>query len=85
MIYKFILILTFVSVLFSACNNSSEQKNVEELDINSFEVPDSLLEEDAALELDKETMGEIIQNISSPVEMSALLKDENIAFIFVFV
>jgi len=84
MIYRFILILTFISVLFSACNNSSEQKNVEELDINSFEVPDSLLEEDAALELDKETMGEIIQNISSPVEMSALLKDENIAFNYKF-
>jgi hypothetical protein len=71
------------AIFFSACN-SGNVKETEELNIDSFEVPDSLLEEDLSLQIDKEAMDEIIQNISSPVEMSALLKDENIEFNYKF-
>ena len=72
-----------VSILFSACSTSSTNSS-DEMNMDNFEVPDSLLEEDMSLQLDKEAMGEIIQNISSPVEMSALLKDEGIEFNYKF-
>jgi len=77
------LMLTMVSILFSACSTSSTNSS-DEMNMDNFEVPDSLLEEDMSLQLDKEAMGEIIQNISSPVEMSALLKDEGIEFNYKF-
>jgi hypothetical protein len=70
-------------MLFTACNSESV-KDTEELNIDNFEVPDSLLQDDLSLQIDKEAMDEIIQNISSPVEMSALLKDENIEFNYKF-
>ena len=80
MIYRLLAILIVVSVLFSACNSSPENAS-EEMNVDNFEVPDSLLQDDDAfLESDKDAIGDIIQNISSPVEMAALLKDENIQF-----
>ena len=84
MIYKFLFILSTLSILLSACGTSTKTDTTEEANIDNFEVPDSLLEEDMSLQLDKEAMSEIIQNISSPVEMSALLKDEGIEFNYKF-
>ncbi len=82
--YRFLAILTIISFLFSSCSAPSEN-STDSMDVDSFEVPDSLLEEDASfLESDKEAIGEIIQNVSSPVEMAALLKDENIRFNYKF-
>lgn len=80
--YKFIFIIISISLLFSACKTPSGETS-EDLDISSFEVPDSLLEEQS-VELDQQAMGDIISNISSPVEMSALLKDEGIEFNYKF-
>lgn len=80
MSYRFLVILISLSLIFSSCNNISNETQEE----SSFEVPDSLLGDDLNLQLDKEAMEDIIQNISSPVEMSALLKEEGIEFNYKF-
>ena len=77
MIYKLFISLFIASFLFTSCSNSAINEE-EELDIESFS--ETLSDEQFDMELDKDVIGEIIQNISSPVEMSALLKDEGIEF-----
>lgn len=78
---KNLLILLAVTFLFSACNTSNTTSD--DLDVSTFEVPDSLFNE-VTIEEDQEAIAEIISNISSPVEMSALLKDEGIEFNYKF-
>ncbi|MBI4647940.1 MAG: hypothetical protein HY738_15465 [Bacteroidia bacterium] len=46
---------------------------------DTFEIPDSLFEEEP-LVIAEEAMDEIIQNVSSPVEMAALIKNTNAPF-----
>ena len=75
--YKLFISLLIASVLFTSCSESAVNKE-EELDIEGFS--ETLLDEEFDMEVDKEAIGDIIQNISSPVEMSALLKDEGIEF-----
>ena len=79
--YKNLLVLLAGTFLFTACNTSNTSN--EDLDVSTFEVPDSLFNE-VVLEQDQEVIEEIISNISSPVEMSALLKDEGIQFNYKF-
>ena len=83
MIYKYLLILTFFGILITSCSDS-DNKELEVLDVESFEVPDSLMGDDFVPEQNKEVVDDIIQNISSPVEMAALLLDEGIKFNYKF-
>ncbi len=79
--FKNLFILLAVTLLFSACDTSNTTND--DLDVSTFEVPDSLFNE-VIIEEDQEAIAEIISNISSPVEMSALLKDEGIEFNYKF-
>ncbi len=83
--FKTSLSLIAIIIFFSACNNSGDSgdSSSADMDIANFEVPDSLFN-DVPVQEDQEAMGEIISNISSPVEMSALLKDEGIEFNYKF-
>jgi hypothetical protein len=83
MIYRYLFILSLSVFLITSCN-STDSKEAETLDVGSFEVPDSLMGDDFAPEQDKEIVDDIIQNISSPVEMAALLLDEGIKFNYKF-
>ncbi|HBF87208.1 MAG TPA: hypothetical protein DDX39_01100 [Bacteroidales bacterium] len=57
-----------------SCNNSNQA------DVSKdFEVPDSVLME-KPLEISEETMENIIQNISSPIEMASLIKSTGAPF-----
>ena len=57
-------------LIFSACR-SDKQKDTDFS--TEFEVPDSILYE-GELEISEQAMEEIVQNISSPVEIAALIK-----------
>ncbi|WP_066630223.1 hypothetical protein [Labilibacter marinus] len=65
-------------LLFSACAGNSN-KNKQEGD-GDFSLSDSALNEDAPLQLSEEIIGDVIQNISSPVEMAALIKKSGVDF-----
>jgi len=64
-------------VMFSACSGNSGQKQT---DSDEFAISDSALTNDAPLELSEEIIGDVIQNISSPVEMAALIKKSGVEF-----
>ncbi len=64
-------------VMFSACSGNSGQKQT---DSDEFAISDSALTTDAPLELSEEIIGDVIQNISSPVEMAALIKKSGVDF-----
>ncbi len=64
-------------VMFSACSGNSGQKKA---DSDDFTIADSALTSDAPLELSEEIIGDVIQNISSPVEMAALIKKSGVDF-----
>lgn len=78
-----IVALALVSVLFMACNNSSDKTTSENMGDSTFMIPDSLMEETIAPQ-DNESVNGIIHHLSSPVEMSALLKEEGIGFNYKF-
>lgn len=72
MIKKLSYLLLAIMILFSSCkskNSSSSQ----------MAVPDSV-KNSGELEISKEAMGDIVQNISSPVEMAALIKSLGVPF-----
>ena len=64
-------------VLFSACSGNSGKK---QSGSDEFSIADSALVNDAPLELSEEIIGDVIQNISSPVEMAALIKQSGVDF-----
>lgn len=69
------ILMLFVALAFIySCNNSNQGDMSRD-----FEVPDSVLM-DKPLEISKETMENIIQNISSPIEMAALIKSTGAPF-----
>ncbi len=65
-------------LLFSACGGNSGKNKQGSSD--EFSLSDSALNEDAPLKLSEEIIGDVIQNISSPVEMAALIKKSGVAF-----
>lgn len=66
-----------VILLFSACaGNSSKDKT----DGSDFSLSDSAINENAPLQLSEDIIGEVIQNISSPVEMASLIKKSGVDF-----
>lgn len=71
---KTIVVLFSLFLFFVSC--SSDNKNTGSGEI---EIPDSLFE-DKPLVISDQAMSDIIQNISSPVEMAALLKNSGVPF-----
>lgn len=66
-LYFFILLS-----LIAACRTGDQNRDT------SLAIPDSILNE--GLEISEEVMQDIVQNISSPVEMAALIKDLGVDF-----
>ncbi|MBU8892232.1 MAG: hypothetical protein KOO66_05600 [Bacteroidales bacterium] len=67
---KRLIYILLLLLIFSACR-SDKQKDTDFS--TEFEVPDSILYE-GELEISEQAMEEIVQNISSPVEIAALIK-----------
>ncbi len=65
-------------LIFSACSGNSGKNAKSNGD--EFSIADSALNQDGPLELSEEVMSDVIQNISSPVEMAALIKKSGVAF-----
>ncbi len=65
-------------LLFSSCSESSNKDNKGSTD--DFSLSESALNEDAPLQLSEEIIGDVIQNISSPVEMASLIKKTGVDF-----
>lgn len=65
-------------LFFSACSGNSGKSNQSTTD--DFSISDSALNQDAPLQLSEEIIGDVIQNISSPVEMAALIKKSGVDF-----
>jgi hypothetical protein len=72
MIKKLVYIFLAFTVITS-CKSGGERSTE-----TDFEVPDSVLSE--GLEISEETMQNVVQNISSPVEMAALIKELGVPF-----
>jgi hypothetical protein len=72
MIKKLVYVLLAVSVITS-CKSGGDRSTE-----TDFEVPDSIMSE--GLEISDETMQNIVQNISSPVEMAALIKELGVPY-----
>jgi len=67
----FAFLLTIL-VLAGSCKSGGAGKNAE------LDIPDSVLNQ--GIEISEEVMQDIVQNISSPVEMAALIKDLGVPF-----
>ena len=77
-ITKFFIFAVVLTLVYS-CGGSSE--NAETDGFDDFSVPDSVLaEEDEPLIVSEQAMEDIISNISSPVEMSSLIKESGVQF-----
>jgi len=67
---SFLLIGFFIVLAFS-CNNKPNPAETND----DFDIPDSLLQEtDSVPEISSKSMDDLVQNISSPIEMAALIK-----------
>jgi hypothetical protein len=67
---KYLIYILLPILLFSACRSDKQKEN----DFSQeFEIPDSVIY-DGNLEISEQAMEEIVQNISSPVEIAALIK-----------
>ncbi len=72
-----LLILAGANLMFSCAGNSEKKTAGQEED--ELTLPDSLSGE-APLKLSEEIIGDVIQNISSPVEMANLIKSTGVDF-----
>lgn len=63
--------LLYLAILFLVASCQSKKGKLSDVD---FEVPDSL-ELAADMQISEEAMDEIVQNVSSPIEMAALIKE----------
>ncbi len=72
---KFVLSISIVLLgLLAGCNSQRNQTGKE-----SFDIPDSLLM-DPSYEIHKEAMFNVIENLGSPVEVSAMLHDLGVPY-----
>ncbi len=72
---KFILFLIIPFLILASCKNQQNESDFSK----EFAVPDSVLHE-GELEISQQAMDEIVQNVSSPVEMAALIKSLGVPF-----
>ncbi len=73
----FSLLIIFGLQFVAGCSGCSENQKSKKTD--ALTLPDSLIT-DAPLKLSEEIMGEVIGNISSPVEMAGLFKSSGVGF-----
>ena len=69
---KVLIYLLIVLTLIVSCKSGGQDKNA------NAEIPDSVLNK--GIEISEEVMQDIVQNISSPVEMAAMIKDLGVPF-----
>ncbi len=69
-----IILITLAVLTTLLCCNSQKNKQADD-----FEIPDSIAS-DQSLSFQEETMGVIIENLASPVEVAAMLMDLDIPF-----
>jgi len=76
---KKILFLTIFSVLLLAmsCSDSKDDANSMEEDLV---IPDSLLQNDSVPQLSEKSIEDLVQNLSSPIEMASLIKESGSKF-----
>jgi len=80
MIRRFLYLVFIVSgILLLSCNNSTTETDGFSAG-DDFAIPDSVLDDEEPLIVSEEAMEGIISNISSPVEMSALIKNSGVQF-----
>jgi len=68
----FLYFLIVLAATVSSCKSGSQGKDA------NAEIPDSIL--NAGIEISEEVMQDIVQNISSPVEMAAMIKDLGVPY-----
>ena len=74
MIFRIVITFIIVSLITVACKPGKEKSSEKD-----FEIPDSVAN-NTELTLQEETMGVIIENLASPVEISAMLNDLGIPY-----
>ena len=70
---KKLLYVLLTALVITSCKSGGDRSTQ-----TDFEVPDSILSE--GMEISEETMQNIVQNISSPVEMAALIKELGVPY-----
>ncbi len=73
----FALMVLSTAIFFASCAGESDKKKG--ADDDELALPDSL-QGDGALKLSEEIIGDVVQNISSPVEMANLIKSTGVDF-----
>jgi len=68
----FVYLMILLAVAVGSCKSGGQVKDA------GVEIPDSVLNE--GVEISEEVMQDIVQNISSPVEMAAMIKDLGVPF-----
>jgi len=69
---KVFVYLLITLAIAASCKSGGQDKNA------TLEIPDSVLNQ--GIEISEEVMQDIVQNISSPVEMAALIKDLGVPY-----
>jgi hypothetical protein len=70
---KKLLYILLTALVITSCKSGGDRSTQ-----TDFEVPDSIMSE--GMEISEETMQNIVQNISSPVEMAALIKELGVPY-----
>ena len=63
-------------LIISSCGN----ENNNEANVDDLEVPDSLITNDSVPQVSDKTIEDLVQNISSPIEMASLIKETGSKF-----
>jgi len=77
MIHKFLLVIAFIALMlqgFTSCTTCSRTNK------DAFSIPDSLLVKGGELKIQSSVMEEMVDNLSSPIEMASLVKSLKIPF-----
>ena len=69
---KVFVYLLITLAIVASCKSGGQEKNA------TVEIPDSVLNQ--GIEISEEVMQDIVQNISSPVEMAAMIKDLGVPY-----
>ena len=69
---KVFVYLLITLVIAASCKSGGQEQNA------TVEIPDSVLNQ--GIEISEEVMQDIVQNISSPVEMAAMIKDLGVPY-----
>ena len=73
--HKFLYFIAFVALVqngLMSCNSCSRSED--------FSIPDEILTDNSALKISSSVMTDMVDNISSPIEMASLMKTLNVPF-----